>query len=147
MPVTFATLPRSSAMERAGSRFGPRGTQGGAEVSYVKVRLGQTKADPRPGTDDDLLDAQVCEEVDGVLRPTLYGLMVFGRGPQRYRPVLSMFVHCARYTGLDRAARPISVGEAKGRLELKTRWTGRWGGSGVSAAGRSIAVSFARTFR
>ena len=27
MPVTFATLPRTPAMERAGFRFGPRGTQ------------------------------------------------------------------------------------------------------------------------
>ena len=85
--------------------------------SFTRARGRQTEADPRPGTDDDLLDAQVCEELDGVLRPTLYGLMVFGRGPQRHRPALSMFVHCARYAGLDRAARPISVGEAKGRLE------------------------------
>ena len=27
MPATFATLPRTRAMERAGFRFGPRGTQ------------------------------------------------------------------------------------------------------------------------
>jgi len=77
----------------------------------------QPDGDARPGTDENLRDTSVCAELHGVLRPTLYGLMVFGRGPQRYPRTLSMFVHCVRYAGLDRAARPISVGEAKGRLE------------------------------
>ena len=33
MPVTFATLPRRSAMERAGFRFGPRGTQASRTIT------------------------------------------------------------------------------------------------------------------
>ena len=86
--------------------------------SFKRAVDGRTGEDARrPGTDDDLRDAHVCEEVDGVLRPTLYGVMFFGRGPQRYPRTLSLFVQCARYGGLDRGARPISVGEAKGRLE------------------------------
>lgn len=106
-PTELWTIPSATANEIDMEAFD----------SFTRARGRQAEAGPRPGTDDDLRDAQVCEELDGVLRPTLYGLVVFGRGPQRYRPALRMFVHCARYAGLDRAARPISVGEAKGRLE------------------------------
>ena len=76
--------------------------------SFKRARAGHPEGDMRPGTDDDLREAAVCVELDGVLRPTFYGLMVFGRGPQRYPRTLSLFVQCARYAGLDRAARPIS---------------------------------------
>ena len=83
----------------------------------TRARSGHSEGGTRPGTDGDLRDASVCAEVDGILRPTFYGLMVFGRRPQRYSGTISLFVQCARYAGLDRAARPVSVGEAKGRLE------------------------------
>lgn len=85
--------------------------------SFMKAQGKQTEDDPQPETDDDLRNASVCAELDGVLRPTLYGLMVFGRGPQRFPHTLSLFVQCARYAGLDRASEAISVGEARGRLE------------------------------
>ena len=81
--------------------------------------------DPQPETDDDLRNASVCADLDGVLRPTLYGLMVFGRGPQRYPRTLRLFVQCARYAGLDRAAEAISVGEAN-RLEDQVDRTMGW---------------------
>lgn len=85
--------------------------------SFMKAQGKETEGDPQPETDDDLRNASVCAELDGVLRPTLYGLMVFGRGPQRFPHTLSLFVQCARYAGLDRASEAISVGEARGRLE------------------------------
>ncbi len=53
--------------------------------SFMRAQRKQTEDDPQSETDDDLCDASVCAELDGVLRPTLYGLIVFGRGPQRYR--------------------------------------------------------------
>ncbi|MDE0223290.1 MAG: hypothetical protein OXJ90_28780 [Spirochaetaceae bacterium] len=58
----------------------------------------------------------MTDELDGVLRPTLYGLMVFGRDPQAYPHTLSLFVQCAAYGGTDQAAEVLSAGEAKGRL-------------------------------
>ena len=85
--------------------------------SFMKAQGKETDQEPQPGADDDLRTASVCADLDGVLRPTLYGLMVFGRGPQRYPHTLGLFVQCVRYSGLDRASEPISVGEAKGRLE------------------------------
>jgi len=107
MPTELWTIPSATVNEIDMEAFD----------SFTRARSGHPEGGTRPGTDEDLRDASVCAEVDGVLRPTFYGLMVFGRGPQRYSGTLSLFVQCARYAGLDRAARPISVGEAKGRLE------------------------------
>ena len=85
--------------------------------SFMRAQGRQTEHGPQPEVDDDLRNASVCAELDGVLRPTLYGLMVFGRGPQRYPHTVSLFVQCVRYAGRDRAAATISAGDAKGRLE------------------------------
>ncbi len=85
--------------------------------SFMRAQGKETEDGPQPESEDDLRNASVCAEMDGVVRPTLYGLMVFGRGPQRYPHTLSLFVQCARYAGLDRASHAISVAEAKGRLE------------------------------
>ncbi len=85
--------------------------------SFMRAQGKDTEDGPQPERDDDLCNASVCADMDGVLRPTLYGLMVFGRGPQRYPHTLSLFVQCARYAGLDRASDTISVAEAKGRIE------------------------------
>ena len=84
---------------------------------FMRAQGKETEEEPQPDFDADLRNASVCVDLDGTLRPTLYGLMVFGRGPQRYPHTLSLFVRCVRYAGLDRAADAISVGEAKGRLE------------------------------
>ena len=64
MPVTFATLPRTSAMERAGFRFGPRGTQGSrtimlGELTEILAVL------PAAATRDDYATAIVEENALG----------------------------------------------------------------------------------
>ena len=46
-----------------------------------------------------LLALNIAAEVDGVLRPTLAGLLVFGRYPQQFFP--SLVVTFLRYTGTD----------------------------------------------
>ena len=79
---------------------------------------GQSPDDgPQPAPDDDLRSASVCADQDGVLKPTLYGLMVFGRGPQAYPHTANLYVQCVRYAGLDRASDTITAGDARGRLE------------------------------
>ena len=107
IPTELWTIPSATANEIDMEAFD----------SFMRAQGAQPEGGTQPGTDEDLRDASVCAECDGILRPTLYGLMVFGRGPQRYRRALSLFVHCVRYAGLDRGVRAISVGEAKGRLE------------------------------
>ena len=94
--------------------------------SFMRAQGKQTEGGPQPDIEDDLRNAHVCTDLEGMLRPTLYGLMVFGRGPQRYPHTLSFFVQCARYAGRDRAAEAISVGEAKGRLEDQVDRTMGW---------------------
>lgn len=88
----------------------------GAVRSFMQAQGLDTEQTPQPARDDDLRNASVTDEIDGVLRPTLYGLMVFGRDPQAYPHTLSLFVQCAAYGGTDQAAEVLSAGEAKGRL-------------------------------
>ena len=64
MPATFATLPRSPAMERAGFRFGPRGTQASrtimlGELTEILAVL------PADATRDDYASAIVEENALG----------------------------------------------------------------------------------
>ena len=85
--------------------------------SFMRSQGLDTEQAPQPAREDDLRNASIADELGGVLRPTLYGLMVFGRDPQAYPPTLSLFVQCAAYGGVDQAADVLSAGEAKGRLE------------------------------
>lgn len=88
----------------------------GAVRAFMQAQGFDTEQTPQPAREDDLRNASVIDELDGVLRPTLYGLMVFGRDPQAYPHTLSLFVQCAAYGGSDQAADVLSAGEAKGRL-------------------------------
>ena len=72
---------------------------------------------PQPAREDDLRNGSIVDELDGVPRPTLYGLMVFGRDPQAYAHTLSLFVQCTAYGGTDQAGEVVSAGEGKGRLQ------------------------------
>ena len=89
----------------------------GAVRTFMQAQGMDTDQAPQPAHEDDLRNASIAEELDGVLRPTLYGLMVFGRDPQAFPQTLSLFVQCAAYAGADQAAAVLSAGEGKGRLE------------------------------
>ena len=89
----------------------------GAVRSYLRAQGLDMEEAPQPARDDDLRNASVVDELDGVLRPTLYGLMTFGRDPQSFPHTLSLFVQCAAYGGTDQAAEVLSAGEGRGRLE------------------------------
>jgi ATP-dependent DNA helicase RecG len=66
----------------------------------------------------DLLNREVLgEDLDGTLRATLYGLMCFGKDPQRPRPTRSCFVDLVAYAGCDRADPVLLAAEGRGRLE------------------------------
>lgn len=89
----------------------------GAVRSFMQAQGLDTEQVPQPARADDLRNASVIDVLDGVLRPTLYGLMVFGRDPQACPHTLSLFVQCAAYGGADQGADVLSAGEGKGRLE------------------------------
>ena len=56
-------------------------------------------------------------EFDGALRPTLYGLLAFGKYPQLAPQTGNFWIECVAYGGNDQAADVILVSEAKGRLD------------------------------
>ena len=85
--------------------------------TFMEAQGKRTGEEPQPDIEHDLKNASVCDWLDEVLHPTLYGLMVFGRDPQGHTHTTSLFVQCAAYGGRHRATDVLSVGEAKGRLD------------------------------
>ena len=67
--------------------------------------------------EQDLRNARVVEEVSGVLRPTLYGLMVFGKDPQSYATATDLYTVCVAYDGSDRSSDRLRAAEIRGRLD------------------------------
>ena len=98
----------------------------GAVRAYMQAQGLDLDEGPQPAREDDLRNASVVDELDGILRPTLYGLMTFGRDPQSFPHTLSLFVQCAAYGGVDQAAEVLSAGEGKGRLEDQVRRAMGW---------------------
>jgi len=89
------------------------------EVFFSFLRLQGKKIDeePQPDVESDLENTFACQKRDQKLRPTLFGLMVFGRYPQNHRHTISHYIQCAAYAGTDQAAEVLSVSEGKGRLD------------------------------
>ncbi len=65
----------------------------------------------------DLLASALAEEVSGTLRPTLYGLMVFGRDPQRYGTTADLYTACAAYLGNERSSGKVAAASIRGPLK------------------------------
>lgn len=81
-------------------------------------RLGfDTTDDPQPDNEDDLRNRDVIVEIGGDLCASLYGVMAFGRDPQRYRRTRNFRIECVAYAGDDRAAEVLQVSTATGRID------------------------------
>ena len=98
----------------------------GAVRAYMQAQGLDVNESPQPARENDLRNASVVDELDGIFRPTLYGLMTFGRDPQAFPHTLSLFVQCAAYGGADQAADVLSAGEGKGRLEDQVQRAMGW---------------------
>ena len=85
--------------------------------SFMLAQGKNMEEEPQLDLNNDLCNAEVCDSINKTLRPTLYGLMVFGRDPQGHPNTTSMFIQCAAYAGIDRSADVLSAGEGKGRLD------------------------------
>ncbi len=107
--------------------------------SFMLAQGKQMEGEPQPDLESDLLNASVCGRLDRVLRPTVYGLMVFGRDPQGFPQTTSLFVQCVAYAGVDQGAAVLSAGEGKGRLdEQVTRSVGWFRSLGRKEAYRGL---------
>ncbi len=81
-------------------------------------RLGiQTDEQPQPPIEQDLLNRGLLVRINGDLFPSLYGVMAFGKDPQRYPQTDNFWIECVAYQGTDRSDEVILVSEAKGRLD------------------------------
>ena len=94
--------------------------------SFQRAQGIDTEEEPQPSAEDDLRNAHVLREVEGTLRSTLYGLMVFGKAPQAHPYTGSFWVQCTAFAGLDRASDVILTGEGKGRLDEQVRRALGW---------------------
>ena len=94
--------------------------------SFMQAQGERTEGEPQPDVDQNLRNASACDWLDGVLRPTLYGLMVFGRDPQGHPHTTSLFIQCAAYAGAHRASDVLSAGEGKGRLDEQVNRSMGW---------------------
>ncbi len=94
--------------------------------AFMKSQGKQMDTGPQPNIEHDLQTASVCDWLDTALRPTLYGLMVFGRDPQGHRQTTSLFIQCAAYDGTDQSAEVISSGEGRGRIDEQVIRSAGW---------------------
>ena len=81
----------------------------------------------------DLLNREVLgDDGDGEQRATLFGLMCFGREPQRPPQTEAFIIRLVAYRGRDRADEVLSAAEARGRLgeqvDRAMDWFGVLGG-------------------
>ena len=84
--------------------------------SYLRSLGIDTGRAPQPDVADDLRNRGAAAEVGGQLRPTLYGVLAFGKVPQAYPQTQSFLIECVAYGGDERADRVLQTAEAKGRL-------------------------------
>ena len=90
-------------------------------------RLGlDTESEPQPEHKDGLRNRGVIAELVDRLHPTLYGVLAFGREPQRYPQTRNFWVECAAYEGNDRASDVLHVAEAAGRLDEQVQRAVKW---------------------
>ena len=89
----------------------------GAFRSYLQHLGFDTTNDPQPDSDNDLRNRDVIVEIGGNMHVTLYGILAFGRDPQRYRRTRNFRIECVAYAGDDRACEVLQVANAAGRLD------------------------------
>lgn len=89
----------------------------GAFTEFLRAQGFDTDDAPQPSLDEDMRNAGLLDASESELRPTLYGLMAFGRDPQSHPQTSNFLVQCAAYAGTDRASDTINVAEARGRLD------------------------------
>ncbi len=84
---------------------------------YLHVLGIDTGTDPQPRSDDDLRNRGAVAERDGELRPTLYGLLAFGKDPQRFPQTAGLLIDCVAYDGPTQGAPVLQAARATGRLD------------------------------
>ena len=94
--------------------------------AYLQELGLDTEDEPQPNDEDDLRNRGVLADLGGVLHPTLYGVLAFGKEPQRYPQTRNFRVQCVSYQGDDRASNVLQVADTAGRLDEQVRRALGW---------------------
>ena len=109
----------------------------GAFRTFLETQNIAMENGPQPSIENDLLNRGVVKLDQGMPRPTLYGLIVFGKDPQRHRRTGNFYIQCTAYAGDDRASEVILTGESMGRLDEQVSRSLGW----VKSLGRTEKYS------
>ncbi len=101
--------------------------------AYLRKQEIDVDQEPQPKAMDDLWNRGVVDQDGGTFRPTLFGLMAFGKRPQAYPHTKDFLIRCAAYNGSDQAAGVLLVGDGAGRLDEQVRRAIDW----VKSLGRT----------
>ena len=93
---------------------------------YLQAMGLDTHGDPQPSGVDDLGNRGVVAELGDALHPTLYGILAFGKEPQRYPQTGNFRIECVVHEGDDRASRVLQVADARGTLDEQVRRAAGW---------------------
>ena len=88
-----------------------------AFYSYLRRMGVDVDQEPKLGVTEDLRNSGALVDMAGEDRASLYGVLAFGRQPQRYPQTRSFRVTCAAYAGADRASEVLQAADAAGRLD------------------------------
>ena len=94
--------------------------------AYLRALRLDTEEEPQPAEEDDLRNRGVLTESGDALRATLYGVLAFGKEPQRYPQTQNFRVECVAYAGEDRASASLQVADAGGCLDEQVERAVGW---------------------
>ena len=94
--------------------------------SYLAGQGFETDEWPQPDIENDLRNRNVIADLGGALHPTLYGIMAFGKEPQRYHQTGNFRVECVAYGGQDRASDVLQVADGRGTLDEQVQRSVGW---------------------
>ena len=93
---------------------------------YLQAIGLDTLGEPQPDDVDDLRNRGVVTQLGDSLHPTLYGVLAFGKEPQRYPQTRRFRVECVAYEGDDRASNMLQVADVTGRLDEQVQRAAGW---------------------
>lgn len=99
---------------------------------YLQKQGTDTATEIQPSVSDDLRNRNVLADLNGELRPTLYGIMAFGKNPQGYPHTSDFMIECVVYGGDDQASPGLLSAKSAGRIDQQVRRSIDW----LSSLGR-----------
>lgn len=85
--------------------------------AYLAAQGLDASEGPQPDSQSDLKNCGALADLGGDQRATLYGVLAFGKTPQKYVQTANFWVEGVAYEGSNRASNVLQVAEAKGTVD------------------------------